>query len=356
MTEQHIELYKKYRPRKFSGLLGQEKVASSLVSAVRANKIPTAYLFSGERGCGKTSAALLLAKSLNCENVNEKHDPCGKCDTCLNIDNGSQIGVNYISMANKGAVDDVREIVQQARLRQPLKKQVWILDEVHNLSKAAFDALLIPLEEKNMPSLFILCTTEIDKVPQTIRSRVQMRKFTLVDRETLEKYLRLLAKKEGLEASDEQISDAVRLGRGSVRDTLSSFETVLDSGADYRSYVGELAVAVSSHDLGTALKVIAEAAHVGEDCRDLGEELFAEMRNYMLLSANVDSSLIGSISAPDPKAALKGFHSVPTLSSLMDTLGEGLTQMSSGKDSRIFLEIAVIRMVRKLKAAGARNK
>lgn len=340
---QHIELYKKYRPRSWAGLIGQNKVAASLRNAVITEKLPTAYLFSGARGTGKTSAAWLLAKSINCEDLQQNGNPCNKCEVCINIDKNTQLGVNYISMANKGSVDDIRTIVQNARLNQPIKRQVWILDEVHNLHKAAFDALLIPLEDKTMPSLFIFCTTEIEKVPQTVLSRVQQRRFTLVEGDTMLSFLKKIGAKEELEISDEDYESSIRQGRGSVRDTLSALEAIIETGESTPTFSGQLLTAITSRDLTSTYKVLAEANVSSVNFRELAEQLFEDLRDLMLHSAGASSDLIGIIPIKDPDTAIKNVGGHRGLVLLMNEVGDGITQMSLGADSRIILEVSLLK-------------
>jgi DNA polymerase-3 subunit gamma/tau len=354
MVDQSLELYKRYRPRDWSRIIGQGKAVKSLQGAVAANKVPTAYVFAGDRGCGKTSAAFVMAKAVNCPNV-ENGNPCNHCDVCNNIDAGSQIGVNYISMANKGSAEDIREIVQQARLATSINRQVWILDEVHNLSKQAFDALLIPLEDPKMPSLFILCTTEIHKVPQTIMSRVQSRKFSLVGKELMGKYIAAVVKKEGLELTEEDISTVIRMGRGSVRDTLSALEQISETGETFANYGGRLLEALCAQQLGGVLAVIAEAST--EDSvkgRELGEQLFQDLRDLMLAASGADRSLFPSLPLEDPKKAAADLLGLRGLSIVLDEVGDALTRMTLGADSRVQLEIAVVKSLQKLKQLKAR--
>lgn len=350
-STQHIELYKKYTVGTWGGLIGQEKVAKSLRSAVKNNKLPTAFGFFGPRGCGKTSSAWLVAKAINCLNLTENTNPCGTCSVCVNIDNRTQLGVNYISMANKGGVEDVRNIVQQARLTQPIRKQIWILDEVHNLSKAAFDALLIPIEEKSMPSLFIFCSTEVDRIPQTILSRIQSRLFNLVDSETMLKFVTKVANKEGLDLSEETLEEAVRLGRGSVRDTLTTLETIVETGETSPSFGRALLEAVTTGEVTTSLKVVAEAAANGVNCRDLGENLFEDLRDLLLHSAGASPEIVGIIQLKDPDAAVNALLGSGGISATMEEIGEALTRMTFGADSRINLEISIVKALTKIKKA-----
>lgn len=355
-NDRHLELYKRYRPKNWKGIIGQDKVVASLKGAVAADKVPTAYAFLGERGCGKTSAAFVLAKAVNCPNV-EAGNPCNKCDICVNIDNGSQIGVNYISMANKGTVEDVREIARQARLTTPLNRQVWILDEVHTISKVAFDALLIPLEDPKMPSLFILCSTEVNKIPQTILSRVQARKFSLVPEDVMKKYIRLVVNREEIELSDDDIAGVVRLGRGSVRDTLTALESLVETGetGGFANYGGRLLQAVVDQEIVGVLSVIAEASSEGGiSGRDLGEQLFEDLRDLMLAFSDADPKLYPGMPLSDPKSAAKSLYGLNGLSVVMNEVGDALTRMTLGADSRIHLELALTRSLQKLKQLQAR--
>lgn len=346
----YIELYKEYRPRVWDDLIGQEKVAKSLQSAVKNNKIPTAYLFSGTRGVGKTSAALLLAKSINCENPDKDANPCNECDICISIDNNNQFGVHYISMANQGTTDDIRELVRKAELNQPIKKQVFILDEIHTIHKQAFDSLLIPLEKKNNPALFILCTTEIDRIPQTILSRVQQRKFNAVDADTMREHLNDIRTRSGLDFSDDEIEAAIRMGRGSVRDTLTSLDNILETGSEQTSFGAQLLVALAKKDIALTLGVMAEASQNSVNFRDFAEQLFEDLRDLLLISNNVDRSLVSIIPVDNEEAIIKGLCGKTGIIRLMGEVGDAITQMSTGMDSRIRMELALIKGIQSLNA------
>lgn len=352
--ERHIELYKRYRPRAWKNLIGQDRVVRSLKGAVAAGKVPTAYAFLGERGCGKTSAAFILAKAVNCPNVVDG-DPCNECDICTNIDAGVQIGVNYISMANKGSAEDVREIVQQARLATPLNRQVWILDEVHNLSKQAFDALLIPLEDPKMPSLFILCSTEANKIPETIETRVQSRKFSLVPDELMTRYIKKLVEKEGLDIDDEGIASAVRRGRGSVRGALSAVERVGETDESFSNYGGRLLEAFTSQNLANTLSIVAEAS-VEDDVkgRELAEQLFGDLRDLLLFASGADASLFPNMPLESPKTAAESMLGIRGIAISIDEVGDALTRMTMGADTRVHLEVALVKSLQKLKLLKAR--
>lgn len=295
-----------------------------------------------------TSAALLTAKAINCLNPNPKNaDPCNECEVCVSINNGNQMGVTYISSAQIKGVEEIRDLVQKARLEVPIKQQVFIIDEIHNLRTGkGFEALLIPLEEENMPSLFIFCTTETQKVPDTILSRVQSRKFNLVNPELMTKYIGAISNKEELGLDEEALSSVVRAGRGSVRDTLSKLEEFASSGETAPTFGGELLEAMSSRKTAEAWGIIAKAEASGIDCRDLGEQLFEDLRDLALLSSNNAENLVSKPPVNDLKAVVVGLSGIPGILAAADEIGEGLTRITWGGDARINLEIAVAKALR----------
>lgn len=351
MSEEYLELYKKYRPKVWGDLVGQPS-ASSLQRLVVADKVPSLLLFAGERGTGKTSAAMLLAKSLNCLNRADNGDPCNECDVCFNIDNGTQLGVTYVSMANNGGVDSVRELTRQATLTQPIKQQVFILDEVHNLGKIAQDALLIPMEDPKMKSLFIFCTTEVNKVQPALLSRAQQRSFTMIEAPVMSRFVAKIGKLEGLELSDDIISAAVRMGRGSARDTLTSLESILASGAESgASFGNRLIEAIAALDTVSVLKVVAEANREGVDMRDLAEQTYRDLGDILLSASGVDESVVGVIPVDDPMSIARKLGGQSGMVHIMTEIGTATTQMSMGSDGRIMLEMALIRGLATLRKA-----
>lgn len=356
-TAGHIELYKRYRPTRWGALIGQEKVAKSLQNAVKAQKLPTAYLFAGPRGCGKTTAAFILTKALNCLNPKvETADPCNECEVCRAIDDGTQLGVTYMSAASVPGVDEMRRLVQQARTHQPIKKQVFIIDEVHNLrSGKGFEALLIPLEEKDMPALFIFCTTEIDKVPTAVLSRLQQRRFGLVDAEAMTLQLSKISKHAQLDVSEETIAAAVRLGRGSVRDSLTHLESLLETGVEVTPFGTALLEGLIKQDVGASLAVLAEANQVNPDFREISETLFEDLRDLLLLSQGVDASLVGIPSVKDVEAAVAGLMGEKGILLYMREVGEAISSMALGLDSRIVLETALVKSLATIRRSAAKQ-
>lgn len=352
--EKYLELYKKYKPKGWRDIIGQDRIVASLRASVKANKIPVAYLFSGPRGTGKTSAAKVLASAINCldEKATKTGDACGVCEVCVNIQNDVQLGVKYISMANQGGVEEIRKIVDQARLGQPVKKLVWILDEVHNLSQAAWDSLLIPFESTKMQALFVLCSTEAHKIPDPIMSRIQARKFNLVDETVLRPYLEEIIASEGLEPEEVQIEAALRIGRGSVRDTLTEFEKIMSTGEFEDSLGEELLLAIQNADVVSVLKTVGKYAGTGEKMRYLAEDLYSDLRDLLLLRTRGGEELVNGSPLKDT-AAFKTKVPASLHLALLDSIGDAVTSMSVGAaDHRIILESALLKSVQRLKRAN----
>lgn len=351
--EKYLELYKRHKPKVWKDIIGQRGIVGSLRTAVKSNRLPSAYLFSGPRGCGKTSAAKVLASSINCvnEKANLTGDACGVCEVCVNIQNDAQLGVNYISMANKGGVDEVRKIVEQARLAQPVKRTIWILDEVHNLSPAAWDSLLIPIESNRMPSLFIFCSTEAHKIPETILSRVQPRAFKLVSEDVLRPYLESITQADELSVQDDQIEAAIRTGRGSVRDTLTALESILSTGEFKESLEETLLLAIQEADVLAVLKAVGHYAEGGDKIRYLAEDLYSDLRDLLLLRTRGGEELVSGSPLKDTDSFKKKVPANQHLA-MLDSIGDAVTSMSVGAaDHRIILETALLKSVQRLKRA-----
>ena len=223
-------LYRRFRPGRFEELRGQDHVVRALQSAVRDGRVSHAYLFSGPRGTGKTSSARILAKALNCLDSVDG-EPCGVCTSCLEIERGTSLDVHELDAASNNGVDAMRDLVSHAALGTPGRWKVYIVDEVHMLSNAAANALLKTLEEPPSHVVFVLATTEQQKVPATIRSRTQHLEFRLISADTLQDLLETIRGKVGLDVDDSSLQAAVRRGHGSARDALSALDLAVASGA-----------------------------------------------------------------------------------------------------------------------------
>lgn len=224
-----MALYHKYRPKTFADVIGQTHVTTTIINQIKNDKIAHAYLFSGPRGIGKTTIARILAKSINCEDLQaNKGIPCNKCQTCQEIDNSRSIDVIEMDAATHTQVDNIREnVIENAQFRPNKSKyKIFIIDEVHMLSTASFNALLKTIEEPPKHVIFILATTELNKIPDTIISRCQRYNFTKVDKQELKKYLENISEKENVIVETEVLNRVVKKSEGCVRDALSLLDQI----------------------------------------------------------------------------------------------------------------------------------
>src|SRR4051794_17792235 len=267
-------LYRRYRPRRFGELRGQEHVMRALRDAVAGGREGQAYLFSGPRGTGKTTSARILAKVLNCERPVDG-EPCCECSSCLAVEAGTSFDVHELDAASNNGVDAMRELVERASLGTPGRRRVYILDEVHMLSRPAEAALLKTLEEPPAHVVFVLATTDPQKVSATIRSRTQHLEFRLLGTETLDSLVREIAATDGLDVSAEAIETVVHQGAGSARDVLSALDQVLAAGGTVEETepLDEIVEALIAEDTGRALSAVALAIEAGRDPRTLTEHL-----------------------------------------------------------------------------------
>jgi DNA polymerase-3 subunit gamma/tau len=303
MSQQpYLVLARKYRPQRFADLTGQEHVVRTLLNALKTGRVAHALLFTGPRGCGKTTSARILARALNCVGADGQRkepnpEPCGACTPCLEIAAGNDVDVQEIDAASNNGVDDVRALREAAKyLPARDRYKVYIVDEVHMLSGAAFNALLKTLEEPPGHIKFLLATTDPQKLPATILSRVQRQNIQLVPLGKIVTRLREIAQAEAVLVSDGALSLVARQAQGSMRDALSLLDQLLSShdpaagevtdaeaadalGALDRSIVAAAVAAVLARDAAAALQAVHRAYEQGADFRRFGEELAAHARN-----------------------------------------------------------------------------
>jgi len=337
-------LYRRFRPQRFAEVLGQEHISLALRNAVRDERVGHAYLFSGPRGTGKTSTARILAKALNCAAPNGG-EPCGICDSCIEIARGTSLDVHELDAASNNGVDAMRELVSHAALGTPGRWKVYIVDEVHMLSTAASNALLKTLEEPPGHVVFVLATTEAQKVLPTIRSRTQHFEFRLLGPDILVDLLRKVRDDAGLDLGDESIDAAVRRGRGSARDALSALDQVAAGGTvdDELVMLAGLADALAERDPGRALVCVAQASEAGHDMAQLAGALADHLRQAFLASVAPDLVAVPATERPQVEELARKMGLAAVVRH-MEVLGKAQVDMREAPDPRVHLEVVLIRL------------
>ena len=337
-------LYRRYRPRRFSEVKGQDHVVRALRTSVAEGREGQAYLFSGPRGTGKTTSARILAKVLNCENPQDG-EPCGECESCLAVERGVSYDVHELDAASNNGVEAMRDLIEKASLGTPGRHKVYILDEVHMLSRSAEAALLKTLEEPPPHVVFVLATTDPQKMSDTIRSRTQHLQFHLLPADTLAEHARWVANDAGLDVSEAALEQALSRGGGSARDTLSALELVASTGDEGMEVVplDEFVEAMIDRDSGRGLTVVAHAISSGMDSRTLTEELIAFLRNgFLALMApelvQVPSNRLDALAAQAQQLGAAG------LVRGIELLGTALAEMRHAPDPRVLLDVATVQL------------
>ncbi len=348
----HQSLYRRYRSQRFSEILGQPHVTTGLQSAVAEGRESHAYLFSGPRGTGKTSTARVLAKALNCENLKDG-EPCCECTSCKSIESGNSFDIHELDAASHNKVDDIRELIGKVHLGTPGRTKVYILDEVHMLSSGAENALLKTLEEPPEHVVFVLATTEPQKVVSTIRSRTQHFQFHLLPSDVLAEHLRWVIADAGLDVTDEGIEFALRQGGGSARDTLSALDLVVAAGGvPGGGEVAELLVrAIGDHDPARAMASIQEGLEFGREPRTIGEDALDLLRNAFLSAMGAPLAHL-SDRQQETAAEVGAAIGAAGLTRALESIGQALVEMRQAPDPRVPLEVTVLRLARTGASSG----
>jgi DNA polymerase III subunit gamma/tau len=344
--EPYQSLYRRFRPQRFSEVLGQEFVSLALRNAVREDHVGHAYLFSGPRGTGKTSTARILAKALNCASPTDG-EPCGVCMSCTEIAAGSSLDVHELDAASNNGVDAMRDLVARAALGTPGRWKVYIIDEVHMLSPAASNALLKTLEEPPAHVVFVLATTDPQKVLQTIRSRTQHFEFRLIGPEVLHELLQSISDEAELDLPEHAVEMAVRRGRGSARDALSVLDQVAAAGIvePDTAYIADLAEALSNRDPQAALVALATAVSAGREPLLVAGELADHLRQGFL---SVVAPELVTLDTEERTSVtdLASRMGLPALVRAVEALGTVQVDMRESPDPRLHVEVCLLRLTR----------
>ncbi len=338
-------LYRRYRPRNFSEVIGQDHLVAALRNAVMEDRVGHAYLLSGPRGTGKTSTARILAKALNCRERTDGGEPCGVCESCIAIESGSSMDLVELDAASNNNVANIREITSNAALGSPGERKVYLLDEVHMLTAAASNALLKTLEEPPEHVIFILATTDPQKVLPTIRSRTQHVELALVPPEILGDHVKHIAEQANLDVDSATLEYVVQRGSGSVRDTLSALDQVITAGGVPKNNVSvdPLVAGIAAQDLVMSMAAVSDAVAAGVDPRDLAYRLTRKLRDIFLAGAGVTSSDLTSediVTLTHIAGEMTRALNVRAL----ELLGQALIDMRQAPDPRLVLDLALVRL------------
>jgi DNA polymerase-3 subunit gamma/tau len=354
----YLSLYRKYRSQTFDEILGQEHVTRTLANAISEDRVAHAYLFTGPRGTGKTSTARILAKALNCVK-GPTPEPCGECESCVAISNGSSLDVIEMDAASHSKVDETRDVLSGVPLATAGgRRKVYVIDEVHMLSAGSFNALLKTLEEPPPHVIFILATTEAHKVLPTIVSRTQRFDFRRIPADTLESHLAEISKLESIDIDPGAIAVLARHAEGSARDALSALDQLASLGRhvtvdDAERLLGrrseealiDLFEAIAKGDLGSIFATSQMLVAQGIDFRQLAFEAMGHARSLLLLksSPGAEELLDAAIEDRTRLVTQAETFSGGALLRTMDLIGKAITEMRNAPNHRLLLEVALIR-------------
>lgn len=340
-----IALYRKYRPQNFDNLVGQEHIKTTLMNAFKSGNVSHAYLFTGPRGTGKTSTARLIAKALNCSDLKDNYEPCDKCEFCTEINDGRLIDIIEIDAASNRGIDEVRDLKEKIQFSPTRSKyKVYIIDEVHMMTKEAFNALLKTLEEPPAHAYFILATTESHKIPETIISRCQRFDFKRVTGKAITTRLNYIAQIEGINAEEKALEAISRYVDGGMRDAIGLVEQLTTNGVLTFEHVQEilgitsfilleqLYAAIEKKDVKDALRIVHDMHDQGSDLKQFVHEFIEDLR----------SKLIESVMKNDPAKSA-------WLIKVIEAFQFAYEKINTMSIPQLPLEIAIIRIAGDLK-------
>ncbi len=360
----YMALYRKFRPREFSEVKGQDHIVSTLKNQIKTDRIGHAYLFVGTRGTGKTTMAKLFSKAVNCEAPHEDGSPCGECPCCKSADAGSSMNVIEMDAASNNGVEDVRRIIEEVSYPPTEGRyKVYIIDEVHMLSGAAFNALLKTLEEPPSYVIFILATTEPHKLPVTILSRCQRYDFHRISNETIASRLKELCDAESVEIEDKALSYIARAGDGSMRDAISLLDqciafylgeeltfdkALLALGAVDTDIFSRLTRCIMAHDVAGSLAVLDEVVGQGRELSQFITDFVWYLRNLMLIKSGAgmeDALDMTSDNIARLKEEAAGLE-LPVIFRYIRVLSDLSAKLRFSSQKRVITEIGLITLCR----------
>ena len=359
-NERHLVVALKYRPQSFESLVGQDHIATALGNAIRQNRVGHAYLFTGARGVGKTSSARIFAKCLNCETA-PTSKPCEKCEACKAISQGEDVDVLEIDGASNRGIDEIRQLRANAAVRPSRSpNKIYIIDEVHMLTKEAFNALLKTLEEPPLHVKFIFCTTDPEKIPITVLSRCQRYDFSPVQTTEIAERLKLIATAEGVDIDDQALALLARRANGSMRDSQSLLEQMLsfcDSkitvndvnqllGTADISRIADVAQSMADQDAAVTMNLIHEGNFAGVDAGQMANQLLGYFRDMMAVRVGSNEETLLNCSSQDlPKLqTLADQFGLETILNITQILDATVVKMQSSLHGRTLLEVAAVRI------------
>jgi DNA polymerase III subunit gamma/tau len=348
-------LYRKYRPRGWAEVIGQEHIVQTLKNAIAADRVGHAYLFAGPRGTGKTTLARLLAKAVNCLAEDPQGRPCNQCDNCKAVNENRFLDLIEIDAASNTSVDDVRDLRDKINFTPSQGKyKIYIIDEVHMLSTAAFNALLKTLEEPPPHVLFILATTEIHKIPATVLSRCQRHEFRRVPVDEMIGQLKLIARAEKIQADDEALSVIARQAGGGLRDAISLLDQLASSGTRItlqltQSVLGtatsqtvlDIVGSLLEHQSAAGLDAIQHALDSGADPRSLARQIVDYLRGLMLIQLGNGDQVETTKEVREQMAAQAGSLSTPDVLRMMKAFNYAAVEARGGWQPSLPLELAL---------------